>query len=432
LELIAETDDDSKVWAAWSSPEIASRGVEEKSWNVILIMLDTLRADRLGVYGYSRPTSPNLDAFAERSLRFAQVVSQSPWTRPSHRALFTALYPASTQGLDSHPLASILWRAGYRTTALTAGGYIHSKFGFDAGFDSYRVSDWLNDLGSVAPVLEEPRSHFLFLHTYEIHDPFTHEELATGMPSGRARPGFSNKLFRDIRPLTEEEVLYVNALYDSGVAFTDRRLGELFEVWERDGVFDSSIVIITSDHGEELWDHGGFRHGKKMYDHQLLVPLIVWLPPEMGSSLKAYSEGKVVQDQVRLIDLYPTVLDLLGISLEHQVQGRSLMPILEGRELPELDAYSEATITTVQLVSLRSPQYKFIQTVDGAGPQLFNLEMDEAETQNLADSSGDLLDLLRQRIRAIRSGERRPEDVIDPNELDPELREQLKALGYIQ
>jgi arylsulfatase A-like enzyme len=169
-----------------------------------------------------------------------------------------------------------------------------------------------------------------------------------------------------------------------------------------------------------------------MFDHQLLVPLIVWLPPALREELGGLEEGRVIQEQVRLIDLYPTVLDLLGLPLQHDVQGRSLRPLLEGGELPELDAYAEATITTMQLLSLRSSRYKFIQTVEGDNPQIYDLLQDPSERQNLAASSRDLVDLLRQRVRAIRAGERRPEDVVDPDDLDPELREQLRALGYIK
>jgi arylsulfatase A-like enzyme len=432
LELATETDDASSVWAAWSSPEIRSQSAREKGWNVVLILLDTLRADHLGSYGHGRPTSPNLDALARRSVRFAEVVTQSPWTRPSHRALFSGLYPASTQGLHSPPLAALLWERGYRTLALTGGGYVHSKFGFDAGFDSYRVHDWLNDLSSVTRNIDTARRQFLFLHTYEIHDPLTHDGLAKGLPGGRVRPGFSGRIWRDLRPLTQEEIDYVKALYDSGVAFTDGQLGRLFEGFEAAGVFDSSIVIVTSDHGEELWEHGGFRHGKKLYDHQLLVPLIVWLPAALREEIGGIERGRVIEDQVRLVDLYPTVVDLLGLPLQHEVQGRSLRPLLEGETLPEVDAYTEATITTVQLLSLRSKRYKFIQTVDGENPQVYDLQRDPAEKQNLSASSAEFVALLRRRVRAIRSGERRPEDVVDPEDMDPELREQLRALGYIK
>jgi arylsulfatase A-like enzyme len=432
LELTTETEAAGSVWAAWSTPEIRSLNAREEGWNVILILLDTLRADRLGVYGYDRPTSPQLDALARRSVRFAQVVSQSPWTRPSHRSLFSGLYPASTQGLESPPLAAFLWEKGYRTLALTGGGYVHSKFGFDAGFDSYRVHDWLNDLKAVTQSLDSARRRFLFLHTYEIHDPFTHDELAKELDGGRVEPGFSGRVFRELRPFTEKEVEYVRALYDSGVAFTDTQLGRLFEEFQASGVFDSSVVIVTSDHGEELWEHGGFRHGKRLYDHQLLVPLIIWIPPGLRDERGGLGEGKVIEEQVRLVDLYPTVIDLLGLPLQHEVQGRSLLPLIEGETLPEVDAYSEATITTVQLLSLRSSRYKFIQTVEGQNPQIYDLQQDRLEQQNLAASSGELVELLRQRVRTIRSGERRPEDVVDPDDLDPELREQLRALGYIK
>jgi arylsulfatase A-like enzyme len=452
LELeILPSSETAPVWAAWSTPEIAGSQPRAEGWDFILVSLDTLRADHLGCYGYQRPTSPHLDAFAAGSVRFETAVSQSPWTRPSHLALFTGFYPASNGGLKKPPpLAWRLWQAGYRTGAITGGGQVDRDFGFHRGFETYRVDYWVRDLDTVVDWLEAGRNrrNFLFLHTFEIHDPYTDTRFAQDLPRGRFQGQFSAEDWRQAKgTLTAEEKAYVEALYDGGIAFTDQQLGLLFEELDARGLLDRAIVVITSDHGEQFWEHGSWRHGSTMYDHQLLVPLILRLPPQLrrelaGKRRDLEAAGRVVEQQVQLVDIYPTVLELLGVELEHQLQGRSLRPLLEGKELPERRAFSENTnVNSFERKAFRTQRFKFIysfpkksnRTASDEYCELYDLSEDPQEQHNLAAGNTELVESLREEIRALWSGE----DIESlqekvPADISPELREQLKALGYVE
>jgi arylsulfatase A-like enzyme len=429
------------VWAAWGTPEVTARGRRPPGWDVILISLDTLRADRLGCYGYHRPTSPALDALAAGGVRFATAVAQAPWTRPSHWSLFNSLYPASHGGRRPVPLALLLWRAGYRTAAITGGGQVDRNFGFHTGFETYRIHYWVQAIDEVVRHLEagRDRRNFLFLHTYEIHDPYTHPRFAEGLPAGRIEGRFSRAEWqRWKRQLTAEEKTYVEALYDGGVAYTDAQLGRLFGELEQRGLLDRSIVIVTSDHGEQLWEHGGWRHGSTLYDHQLLVPLIIHLPRELRRQLGGDLRGRVVAQQAQLIDLYPTVLDLLGIELDHEIQGRSLVPLLAGGEMPPRKAFSENTnVKAYERKSIRSERFKYIRSIPrkSAPPdageyfELYDLRKDPAEQVDLAGSFPELAAALKEEMRALREREGQLLEEV-PEGISPELRRQLEALGY--
>lgn len=434
------------LWGAWATPEVVDRRWRDGGWDVVLISLDTLRADHLGCYGYGRPTSPNIDALAAGGVRFATAVSQSPWTRPSHRSMFSGLYPISRGDLRSPSLALMLWRAGYRTAAITGGGQIDPTFGFHAGFETYRVEYWIHSVEAAVDWLEagRERSDFLFLHTYEIHDPYTHTQLAGGLPPGRIEGSFSEALWRSWRRETsDDEKAYVEALYDGGIAYTDEKLGILFDELRRRGLLDRAIVVLTSDHGEQLWEHGSWRHGTTLYDHQLLVPLILHLPPELRRQLEdPVVAGRVIDSQVELIDLYPTLLDLLGIELPHQVQGRSLRPLLIGGELSPRPAFSESiNIKRIERKSLRTERFKFIHSTPRKQysrpdaveySQLFDLVKNPGESDNLVDEYADVVAALRQEIARRVSGdgtEGHPDEV--PEGISPELAKQLRALGYL-
>lgn len=428
------------VWGAWAAPEVSAAAPAE-GWDVILVSLDTLRADHLGCYGYHRPTSPRIDSFAADSVRFELAVSQSPWTRPSHQALFTGIYPLSKQGLESPPLAKLLWQAGYRTRAVTSGGWLHYSYGFSQGFEEYRIDDWLRSVDAVAErfVREPRRRQFLFLHTYEIHDPFTHTELAEGLEPGRIGERFSNRDYQRLRRkrLSDQEKVYIEAMYDSGIRFTDDHFGALIDALERGGALDRTIIILTSDHGEQFFEHGSFRHGRTMYDHDLLVPLIVYLPPglrrELG--LEGLSQGAVIAQQVRLIDIYPTVLDLLGIAAGHgaagySIHGRSLRALLEGGSLPEIDAFAEGTNRPPERKALRSSRFKFVQNWETKEARLYDLRRDPGERYNLAAEQPEVVEALAHRLAAIAQGSASMTEA-DPSSMSPELREQLEALGYL-
>lgn len=446
LRLAVEGDDAATVWGAWSAPEIASRNGREAGPDVILIVLDTLRADRLGCYGYARNTSPNLDAFASKSVRFERAVSQAPWTYPSHRSLFSGLFPTA-QGLDeSTKLAEVFLQAGFRTEAVTGGGQMDFRMGFAEGFESYRVFDWIREPEWLEDWLARSsrRKRFLFLHTYEIHDPYVHTQFVEGQDGGRIRPGFSKRKFWGLRePVTAQEKDFVRGLYDGGIAYTDQRLGRLFEHLEETGALERSIVIVTSDHGEQFWEHGSWRHGMNLYDHQLLVPLIVHLPKSVEAAIGAGgSDGTVVERQVRLVDLYPTLLDLLELPIGRKLHGRSLAPLLRGDDLPPVDAFAERlNLENRDSKALRGERYKFVYSfpkargVEQGVPErreLYDLTADPEEQTDLAAIHPERVAELEARLAAIVRLLDDPRILDEPSaELDPDLEERLRALGYL-
>ncbi len=449
LALETRADDaGTVVWAAWGAPEIVSPLNPERGPDVILISLDTLRADRLGSYGYERPTSPNLDALAARSVRFATAVSQAPWTRPSHDSMFSGLYPSSRDQGEAPVLAEVLRARGFRTEALTGGGQTDFRLGFGRGFDAYRVFDWLNHMDELGRWLDqsEGRRRFLFLHTYEIHDPYTHTRFVSPDVSAEKLVHYDKKLHERIgRRLTTEQQQYVSDLYDGGIAYTDEQLGKLFEIFEARGVFDRAIVIVTSDHGEQFWEHGGWRHGMNLYDEQLLVPLIVSLPPDLERELAGRGglAGTVIEDQVRLVDLFPTVMDLLGASIEHRVDGRSLRPLFEGGELAPVDAFAERlNIRAKESKALRSGRFKYVFSFPKAvgrargmdeARELYDLGRDPGELENLAEERPEVVERLDARLKTLLDLLADPSELDDQDveDLDPDLRERLEALGYI-
>ena len=448
LELGTSTSAES-LWAGWSAPEVASRTRKAGRPNVLLISLDTLRADSLGCYGYERPTSPDIDALAARSTLFQQAVSQAPWTRPSHMALFTGVFPTSRSRPDPPLLAEILWRSGYRTGAFTGGGQVHPSLGFGPGFERYEVIDWLRHPEVVESwwQTDDGRPRFAFLHTFEIHDPYTHDTFTAGLESGRIEGHFGRWKWERLKKqggLTDDEKRFARALYDGDIAFTDKQLGALLERLEALGLLEDTIVILTSDHGEQFWEHGTWRHGQVLYDHQLLVPLVIYTPPPVRQALgdNPVLAGGEVEAQVSLVDILPTLLDILDIAeVETLVNGRSIRPLLEGKRLGRQEAFAENTnIRAAERKALRTERYKYIhqfpkhrkgdhleETV-----QLFDLTNDPLESTDIAEEYPELVAGFERRLQAIVQGTdvtAAPEEV--PAEIDEELRKQLEALGYI-
>jgi arylsulfatase A-like enzyme len=442
LEL-ALAGDAAAGWGAWSSPRIDVDEVRDPRPSVILISLDTLRADHLGCYGYSRPTSPHLDAFAARNVRFEHAIAQAPWTRPSHRAMLSGLYPSEkTQGPERF-LAVPFWLAGYRTAAVTAGGQVDSRFGFGAGFEAYRVEHWVESPERLVEGLasSSPEPFFLFLHTFAIHEPYTDTRFTVGMPPGRVGDRFTKALEQRLgQSIQPEERRYAEALYDGGIAYTDERLGRFFAAAERAGWLERAIVVVTSDHGEQFWEHGNWGHGQTLYDHQLRVPLIVSLPGALRRSLGEAGSGKrVVAEQVRLVDLYPTLLELTGLPRPRLLAGRSLRPLLAGEPQSPVEAFAEnVNIRPVERKGLRTQRYKFVLTFPRramvGGPQeyqLFDLRADPGEQTNLAKAHPELVQSFLKRLLQHHGGELNDYEEEVPEDVDPELRKRLQALGYL-
>lgn len=444
VELELASDGDAGTSIGWDAPEISARLPAPRRPSLVLISLDTLRADRLGSYGYGlRSTSPALDRFARRSIRFAHAYSQAPWTRPSHRTLFTSRYPAFVEGGETF-LASRLWAQNYRTLALAGGGQMSDRMGMGSGFENYAVTSWIETPSMVLDRLAERplRDFFLFLHTYEIHDPYTDRRFAKDLPSGKLGPTFKRfdkaKIEKGRRTAVEET--YIQALYDGDIAHTDEQLAKLFELFERRGIFESAVVIVTSDHGEEFWEHGRWRHGQSLYDELLHVPLFVSLPSGLRRRFApafpaSASTPAVVEDQVGLIDLVPTIFELLELPRPGDLQGRSLLPLLRGESLSERPLAGQSLYYTPrQRVSLRTERFKLIIPVEKWAkqirPELYDLRRDPGERQNIAPRYSEAVRTLTGQLNRILAGGQELETGAEPIE-DQRLKKELEALGYI-
>jgi len=311
--------------------------------NLILISIDTLRADRLGCYGYERPTSPTLDALAERGVRFSNVIAESGWTLPSTMTLFTGLPPA-VHGVvrprkslpESIPtLFQLLARDGYRTFGYTAGGFVGRKWGFDRGFEEYH--DRRSDLATVLQgaeqriaSLDRSEAYALFLHTYDVHCPY--DPPASFVEPFRTRPeedhletelGCGNNgspIFNEL-DLTPGQGRFLSDQYDAGVRWVDEVMAGFVAFLDGRGELDETVLIVTSDHGEEFGEHGQIGHQKSLQIELLRVPLLMLAPG---------LEARVVEERVGLADVMPTVLELLDVGSPESLQGRSLVPLAQG------------------------------------------------------------------------------------------------------
>lgn len=436
LRFYAEGAPAETAYGFWGGVQLTRPHSGEPLPNVVLVVLDTLRADHLSHYGYERPTSPKLEAWADRrAVSFRQAVAAAPWTYPSHLSLFTGLDPI-THG-QHHPrplprrfelLAQHLQKAGYETLAVTAGGYLDAHYGFARGFDRYHVvQGHLGPKGDLEKGIEQAerwmesahRPYFLFLHTYEVHTPHRvrqpfHRQLSgrdgdgerlarltpRPLPEGDVAGAVKRKTyaFKDgeggFEDLKDGELQHVVDAYDSAIAYADHHVMDFLQRLEdRDG---PALTVITSDHGEALGEHGLADHAY-LYDVNLHIPLVMALPDSQNA-------GTWIDPQVRQIDVLPTILNALDLPVP-SMDGRSLLPYLEGRtpDLEPADALAWSA-TAYQGVSLRRGnrlKYVFNPTLwqrDAARQALFLLDDDPDEAHNRASDHPAVEELERMAI----------------------------------
>jgi len=345
--------------------------------NVLLISIDTLRADRLGCYGYQRPTSPSVDAFAKESVRFAQAITQAPWTTPSHMTLMTSLHPSShgvnrsfeeflaapdgsgrfrVLSPEDLTMAEVFHANSYATFAITGGGTMAAELGFGQGFDEFMVLPKGQSMERAWTQLQiwldrtRARPFFLFFHTFEVHAPYSHGEIETSFLGEEQRaqmieaieasetPTDAQQSFLASQGLLKPEV--TSALYDGGIRFVDTFIGRFFENLRERGLYEHTVIVVLSDHGEAFGEHDAERfydaHCDTQYEELIRVPLLVRYPPLKG-------RGKVVKRPVGLIDVFPTLLDLLDLEVPAGLQGRSLESLLIGDSDEPSWAVSEST-----------------------------------------------------------------------------------------
>ncbi len=425
---------------AWGGPEILAPATADRRPNVILISVDTLRADRLGLYGYPRATSPNVDRWArDRGVVFERAVATAPWTLPSHVSMLSGL-DALRHGVNHHLAAprdlellpELLRRAGYLTAAVTGGGWLHPDQGLAQGFDVFRYwghgtagEDELEaGVSRALELLEAGRERelFLFFHTYEAHDPFRRrrpwaESCAPG-EGGKAmlygavegertktegfplryvfrkwRPGES--AVADGVPVSDAELPLISCLYDSGVAYVDHHLGRLFERLEALDPERRTLVVLTSDHGESLGEYGYVKHAY-LFDSNLLVPLVIALP---GGD----HGGERVSAQVSSVDLVPTILAAAGVEVPAGLDGESLLRLIEGRDAGgSRQAWSYAGASNFGLSLRLDDRAKYVYnntawTPLGGAEQLYDLRAD-AEERHDQSASSTRLEQLRARL----------------------------------
>lgn len=417
----------------WGNPEIVTPAAGDPRPNVVIVLADTLRADRLSCYGHPLETSARIDRWAAGSaIRFTNTVAPAPWTLPSHISLFTGL-DALHHGFDSWSsapahfdmLAEVFRRYGYTTAAFTGGGVLHPTLGFAQGFDRFDAWDepdsehevgWVFDSARRWLETNRNRRFVLFVHTYETHAPHRRREPHFSRLAGQAgvRPAdFELDLvtrpweglvaggdrFTVRRPgedrwtdeLTADELETIGLMYDSAVATVDAEVGGLLDHLDSLGLSENTIVVLTSDHGEALGEDGRAGH-VYLDDYNLMVPLIIADPGRSGA-------GRVVDDQVRLIDLMPTLLEAAGLAPATPIDGRSLGPLLSGEGDPvPRNAWAYAASSNRGLALRVDNQVKYVFP-DPAWAEvaprerLHDLVEDPCEDHNLAPADARLPDL---------------------------------------
>ncbi len=420
-------------------------GLRERSdLNVVFFLIDTLRADHLSCYGYGRETSPVIDFLTKTGVRFAHVESQSSWTKASMASLWTGAYPRRT-GVLRYPdavspeatlPAEVLRGAGYRTAGIFRNGWVANNFGFAQGFDLYvqpRVSatpakfqrrspsahalhgsDWdATESAAEFIVGNKQERFFLYVHYMDVHQ-YLYE-----VDSGK----FGND---------------ITDAYDNAIHWTDRNVSSVLGELERNDLLSRTVVVIAADHGESFYEHGIEGHARNLYREVTETPFILILPFRL-------EPGIVVDARVQNVDVWPTVLDLLGLPPLPGADGRSLVPLIraaangagEPEDLVERPSFAELDQTWGRtaadprpIVAVVDGRYRMIRHVNSGRSELYDRNIDPREQTNLAEAEPAALAALEARVEAYLSSVSAWQ--VPQVELDEMRRAQLQALGYLQ
>jgi choline-sulfatase len=412
-------------WFGWQQGWL--RGGASGPPSVLLISVDTLRADRLGSYGYTAGSTPVLDRLAGRGLRFAQAATVAPLTLPAHTSLLSGTFPTFHGVRDNGSfyvddtittLPEVLQGRGYRTGGFVGAFVLDRRWGLAQGFDHYfddfdlarydmagleaaqRPGSEVVDHALAWVAKDRERPFFIWVHLYDPHSPYTPPEP-----------------YRSRFPAT------MQGAYDGEVASTDAQIGRLLEYLESSKRLDNTIIVVVGDHGESLGEHGEQQHGFFIYDASVHIPLIV-----AGPGVRA----RAVPEQVRIVDVMPTILELAGAVVPSTVQGVSLVPLGRGEPL-DLLAFSETWYPRYhygwsELTAVKDGRYKFI-----AAPrrELYDTQMDPGETNDISASNPRVADALERALRDMASRTAATATPVKPRPVDPEVAERLRALGYV-
>jgi arylsulfatase A-like enzyme len=426
----------------------APKSPSAKRPNVLLFLIDTLRADRVGAYGSTRGLTPRIDALAGQGIVFERTTAASSWTRPATATILTGLPPAvhGANRLDrrlppaARTLAEVLQEGGYRTGGFSANAHITAASGFAQGFDHFEFLDelargdalggralaWLDE--SVSAPDRGPAPFFLYVHAIDPHAPYEPPEdlrgrFAGNVPSGSGSLAKVEEIYRALdrhRPEARGLVAQMSPLYDAEIAGIDRSFGILLDELERRGRLAETLVVVISDHGEEFGEHGGLGHGKTLYHEVLDVPWIVRLP--------GATAGRRIATPAAHLDVMPTVLAALGIPAGAGLRGVDRL----GPETREGPRFSHLDYEGRQGGSIELGNWHLIEPWSrkfSHAAKLFDLAADGQETRNLAAENPVRAGYLRSLLRAEHLAERRRFTASAP--LGAEERKALEALGYL-
>lgn len=444
--------------------------------NVVLISIDSLRADHLHCYGYARATSPQIDQLAAEGVLFSTAISSTSWTLPAHAAMLTGLSDSvhgctdTDRRLDDSrtTLAEHLQARGYATAGFFAGPYLHPVFGLAQGFETYvdctsyaeanereariqgtiegeevwrrsqhdvtnprvyeRVRGWLDR--------RDERPFFLFLHLWDVHFDFIppppfdtmFDPGYSGTHDGR--DFFFNPAVNAQMPA--RDLAHLIALYDGEIAWTDEHVGMILGDLDRLGLTDATLIVVTSDHGTAFFEHGQKAHRNGLWDELIHVPLILRFPGRLPAGLR-------VAQQVRTIDIVPTVLALVGAPPVGNLMGRSVLPLMSPATEAQYDtrvpAVSELNTLGYELTSFRRAEFKVIFDARSDRGYVFDLLADPGETSSLTDKMTPLVQRALSETRAARRwlkafAELHPYAGLPP-QLPEGLRRQLEGFGYL-
>lgn len=443
--------------------------------NIIIITLDTVRADHLSLYDYPLNTSPNLKKFAKNSIVFTNAVSPSSWTLPSHASIFTGKYPSHHNAIARHQeldeneltLAEILQRKGYITVGFIGGPYSKAKYGISQGFMDYR--DRLDFFGSrhtfasfsIRPIIDllfpnfdrailnsdgEQSSEelnkkifkwldknkyppfFMFINYFDAHDPYDLGKEFRKYFTNETKEYAEVQRMIDIKRYSNvsmNTVEYMIKLYDTEIFYLDHHLAKLFNKLDELGIKNNTIIVITSDHGEEFYEHGGFMHGQTLYEELIHVPLLIYYPKEF--------EAQRIDERVSTTDIFSTVLDIINIKPPKNVDSISLLPLINDEDGPKRtyvlsELYGrEGVEETKQQKSISDNNWKLIEVIQwrddvpNAAPipsGLFDLRTDKKEKNNTYYSNRDKRELLKKIMINITSRSRSLNDLIPDRKIN--------------
>lgn len=439
--------------------------------DIVVIMIDTLRADQLGCYGNTLGTSPTIDAIAAEGVRFSDAVATAPWTCPSVASVFTSLYPARHGVIDHEgrytddddelvtdvlaenleTLAEGLRDAGYQTAAFVGNRWLQPVFGFSQGFETYdlvtvrkfyppgrkineEIAAWL-------PKRDANRPLFLYVHYMDVHGPYNApaeyrrtfvEPLVDRLKRGELTPlpdhvrGLDPRRLIDVERSLFRYREYWIARYDAGVRYVDDHVASLRDTLTQTGIWKDATVVILADHGEELADHGGGGHGFSLHGHQLQIPLTFRAP-------WITTPGRI-DATVSLVDVAPTLWDLAGADAPVGLDGRSLLPLIKGTELPRSEvAFAQAVKRMPNIVSAQIDGRKLIFDTTAGQWQYYDRRTDPTEHQPLATAPDDVAAQLRPALtKWVTQSQAAVQPAVPHAAIDPETARLLKSIGYLQ